>query len=299
MRPPDPREPRTSQVLRVSRRKPPQVPPLGLTEHPRRTVLVLQSHLPAQPEAVDGYAIQPAAGLDALRELARVAPPSTVVLVRTRDGDSEAEEMRELIRVTPSVPVVAAVAFREATAAQVRALLDSGVAEIASVDESGGLRALVPTLRRAHARPLKRRIEERLPAWVPEDARTLIRAAAETVVDLGGREVFAGIFGVYVRTAADWCRELDLPPPRRLLGWVRVLLALTLLEEAHRTVISVALACGYKDNSSLKRAIENFIGTPALPSIRDQRFVPAFDRFADELRALRHDAQGRRRRTVA
>jgi AraC-like DNA-binding protein len=277
--------------------KPPRVPPLGLTEHPRRTVLVLESHFPAQPGVVDGYALQPAAGLDALRELARSAPPAAVVLVRARGGDADVAELRELIRVAPSVPVVAAVDLRALTARQVRGMLDAGLAEIATVDGSGGLRALVPTLRRAHARPLKRRIEERLPVWVPEDARTLIRAACETVVDLGGREAFAGTFGVYVRTAADWCRELDLPPPRRLLGWVRVLLALTLLEEAHRTVINVALACGYKDNSSLKRAIENFSGTPALASIRDQHFGPAFDAFAAELRSLRHAGPHRPRPT--
>lgn len=273
--------------------KPPRVPPLGLTEHPHRAVLALKSHFPAQPDAVNGYTLHPADGLDALRELARAAPPSSVVLVRARGGDAEAAEVRELIRATPSVPVVAAVAFREVTAGQVRGLLDAGVAEIATLAGSGELRALVPTLRRAHARPLKRRIEERLPVWVPEDARTLVRAAAGTVVDRGGREAFAGTFGVYVRTAADWCRELDLPPPRRLLGWVRVLLALTLLEEARRTVINVALACGYKDNSSLKRAIENFSGTPALASIRDQHFDRAFDAFAAELRSLRH--AGRRR----
>lgn len=260
---------------------------------------MLESHFPAQPEVVDGYTLQPAAGPDALRELVRFAPPSAVVLVRAPRGDAEVAELRELIRATPSVPVVAAVALREVTAGQVRGLLDAGVAEIATLDGSGGLRALVPTLRRGHARPLKRRIEERLPVWVPEDARTLIRAAAETVVDLGGREAFAHIFGVYVRTAADWCRELDLPPPRRLLGWVRVLLALALLEEGHRTVINVALACGYKDNSSLKRAIENFSGTPALASIRDQHFDPAFDAFAAELRSLRHAGRRRTRATNA
>ena len=277
--------------------KPPHVPPLGLTEHPRRTVLALQSHVPA-PEAVDGYVLRPVAGPDALREAARSASPSTVLLVRADGSEADVAALRELIRETPSVPVVAAVGFREVTAGQVCALLDAGLAEIVGLDGTDGLRALVPTLRRAHARPLKRRIEERLPVWVPEDARTLIRAAAETVVDLGGRRAFAGIFGVYVRTAADWCRELDLPPPRRLLGWVRVLLALTLLEEAHRTVINVALACGYKDNSSLKRAIENFSGSPALAS-RAQRFDPAFDQFAAELRALRHSRETRRPATPA
>lgn len=278
--------------------KSPRVPPLGLVRHPPRSLLMLESDFRGRAEVLDGYTVQRVAGWDVLRERVRSAPPSAVVLVRVR-GDAETGELRELIRATSSVPVVAAVSLHQSNAAALRTLLETGVSEIGSMDGTSELRPLLPTLRRAHARPLKRRLEERLPVWVPEDARTLIRAAAETVVDRGGREAFAGIFGVYVRTVADWCRELNLPPPRRLLGWVRVLLALTLLEEAHRTVISVALACGYKDNSSLKRAIENFTGTPALPSIRDQRFAPAFDRFADELRALRHDAQGRRRRTAA
>jgi AraC-like DNA-binding protein len=267
-------------------------------EHPRRTLFVLGFDVRRRAEALDGYVVQQVAEWDVLRERVRSAPPSAVVLVRVR-GDGETGALREMIQVAPSVPAIAAVSLHQSSAAALRTLLETGVSEIGGVDGTSELRTLLPTLRRAHASPLKRRIEERLPVWVPEEARTLIRAAAETAVDCGGREAFAGIFGVYVRTVADWCRELNLPPPRRLLGWVRVLLALTLLEEAHRTVISVALACGYKDNSSLKRAIENFTGTPALPSIRDQRFAPAFDRFADELRALRYDAQARRRRTAA
>jgi transcriptional regulator GlxA family with amidase domain len=129
---------------------------------------------------------------------------------------------------------------------------------------------------------------------VPEDARTLLRAAAETVVDGGGRDAFAGIFGVYFRTLSARCAELRLPTPRRLLGWMRVLLALALLEEAERTVMNVAVCCGYNDNSSLKRAIENFTGGGASGSIRDQRFDPAFDGFAAELRALRHGSPSRR-----
>jgi AraC-like DNA-binding protein len=261
-------------------------------------LFVLGLDVRPRTEVLDGYAVHQVEGWDGLRERVRSAPPSAVVLIRVR-GDTETGELRQLIQATPAVPVVAAVSLHQSNAATLRILLETGVSEIGSVDGTSELRTLLPTLRRAHARPLERRIEERLPVWVPEDARTLIRAAAETVVDCGGREAFAGIFGVYVRTVADWCRELDLPPPRRLLGWVRVLLALTLLEEAHRTVLNVALACGYKDNSSLKRAIENFTGTPALPSIRDQRFAPAFDRFADELRALRHHAQGRRQRGAA
>ncbi|HYR08866.1 MAG TPA: helix-turn-helix domain-containing protein [Longimicrobium sp.] len=234
-------------------------------------------------------------GWPGLREQVRTAVPSSVVLLRAGEADRDIDAVRALILETPSVPVVASVPFVRTTAAQVRALLDTGIAEIANADAEVKLAALIPTLRQAHARPLKRRIEERMPVWVPEDARTLMRAAAEAVADGGGREAFAGIFGVYVRTVADRCTEVGLPPPRRLLGWMRVLLALTLLEEANRSVLNVALACGYTDNSSLKRAVENFTGSAALDSIRDQPFAAAFDAFADELRRLRYEGRRPRR----
>jgi AraC-like DNA-binding protein len=278
--------------------KTPRIPPLGLVNHPRRTLLVLESDFADPSWPVDGYDVRVMADHAALREEVRAAPPCAVVLVRAHGGAADVDEVRALIGRTPSVPVVAGVVMHQARAAELRALVDAGVAEVAMLGASGGLRGVAPVLRRAHAQPVKRRIEARLPVWMPEDARTLIRAAAETVVDGGGRQELAGIFGVYDRTVAEWCRELDLPPPRRLLGWVRVLLALSLLEEAHRTAINVARACGYNDNSSLKRAVENFAGTPPSTSIRDQRFGPAFDRFADELRALRHDTRARRTRTT-
>lgn len=266
----------------------------GQRAHPPREVLVLEGAFPSFPQRTEGYLVRGLPGWAALRESVRTAAPSTIVLVRAGGAEQQIEALRELIRETPSVPVVAAVPFARATTAQVRALLDAGLAEIANADDNTTLAALAPALRQAHARPLKRRIEERMPVWVPEDARTLVRAAAETVVDGGGREAFAGIFGIYVRTVGARCAEAGLPPPRRLLGWVRVLLALTLLEEAHRTALNAALVCGYTDNSSLKRAVENFTGPAVLSSIRDQTFAAAFDGFAAELRRLRHD--GRRPR---
>jgi AraC-like DNA-binding protein len=266
----------------------PRVPPLGLVEHPTRDVLLLRSHFPEHPATLAGYAIRPLDTAVDLRERVRSAPPSSVVLLRTRGEADELAELEALVRGTPSVPVVAAMALREVDACRVRAVIAAGVAEIAGLDGISGLEPLVPTLRRAHAQPLKRRVEAGLPVWLGEDARTLIRAAAETAVDCGGRDAFAGIFGVYFRTLSARCADLHLPPPRRLLGWMRVLLALALLEEEGRTAMNVARACGYNDNSSLKRAIENFAAAPAPGSIRDTRFADAFDGFTAELRDLRY-----------
>lgn len=262
-----------------------------LRTHPSRDLLVLEGAFPDFPHALDGYLVRELGGWDALRERIPTERPSSIVLIRIDEVEQDTEALHRLIRETPSVPVVAVVPFSRSTTTQVRGLLETGLSEIANGDEEVQLAALIPALLQAHARPLKRRIEERLPVWVPEDARILIRAAAEAVVDAGGRDELAGIFGVYVRTVASRCAEVGLPPPRRLLGWVRVLLALSLLEETHRTVLNVARACGYTDNSSLKRAVENFTGSSALGSIRDQTFAAAFDGFVAELRRLRHDVR--------
>lgn len=266
---------------------PVRVPPLGLTKHARRDVLLLDSHFPDHPWALDGYVLRPLGGWEELREAAQSAIPRSVVLTRIT-GEDDVDRLRGLVRATPSVPVVAAMRFGAAGVDVVRGAVAAGAADVANLEGVTSLAALVPTLRRAHAQPLKRRVEASLPVWMGEDARTLLRAAVETVVDGGGRDVFAGIFGVYARTLSVRCAELRLPAPRRLLGWMRVLLALTLLEEEGRTVLNVAAGCGYNDGSSLKRAIENFTGATGPGFVRDARFGDAFDRFAEELRSLRH-----------
>ncbi|HEX8393353.1 MAG TPA: hypothetical protein VF665_13500 [Longimicrobium sp.] len=189
----------------------PVVPPTGLLTHPRRTLFVLALEFADASAEVGGYEVRAMESWAALAESVRTAAPSSVVLVRA-PSDVGGQSVGGLIRATPSVPVVAAASFRLAGAAGVRALIAEGVAEIINSDVLPALAGMVPTLRRAHARPLKRRMEAGLPVWLPEEARTLLRAAADTVVDLGGRTLLAESFGVYVRTVAEKERRTASAP---------------------------------------------------------------------------------------
>ena len=262
-------------------------PPPGLAVHATRSVLVVAGHFPRLGAEQGGYRVGECASLAQLAERMRTAPPSSVAVVSLAGMEGGAAVVQALRYGSPAVPLVAAVPHRGAGGAQVREVLAAGVAEVMDADAAATLGAMVPWLRRAHAAPLKRRVQADLPAWLPETARTVVRAAAETVVDLGGRETLAAIFGVTERTVSDWCDDLRLPLPRRLLGWMRVLLALTLLEEKARTVGNVAVCCGYSDDSSLKRAIANFTGADPRGSTRSQTFPAALARFTAELRDLR------------
>ena len=259
----------------------PAVPPPGLVSHGPRTVLHLADHFD-HLSSTDRYRPRACATWDELVQNVQTAPPSTVLLARAEPGDGTLQALQMLMRATPSIPVVMAHSFRAPGAAQhLEAALDAGISEVVNLDLERTFAAMHPAMRRAHARPLKRRIEAQLPAWMSDPARTLLRAAAETVVDGGGRQVLASIFAVQQRTVADWTAELALPPPRRLLGWTRVLMALTLLEEANRTVRNVAESCGYSDDTALKRAVENFTGAPS--ATRAQTFTTAYEAFLDEL----------------
>ena len=73
---------------------------------------------------------------------------------------------------------------------------------------------------------------------------------------------------------------------------MRILLAAVLLDDPGRTVLSVAHACGYASDSSLRRAMQDFLGTGPSALRREGAFGRASRVFLGELsitRAARRD----------
>src|SRR3712207_9332148 len=75
--------------------------------------------------------------------------------------------------------------------------------------------------------------------------RSIVDAAAEVVAVGGHGRDLARSLQLSRRTLLRWCERAELPPPRKLLAWMRILLACELLDDPGRTVLSVAHACGY------------------------------------------------------
>ncbi|MBV9110730.1 MAG: AraC family transcriptional regulator, partial [Gemmatimonadetes bacterium] len=108
------------------------------------------------------------------------------------------------------------------------------------------------------------------------------------------------------RTVLRWTERAALPPPRRLMAWMRILLAASLLDDPGRTVLSVAYACGYSSDSSLRRAMQDFLDTVPTVLRREGAFSRASHTFLEELVDVKSrgreswkekaEAVGRRRR---
>jgi AraC-like DNA-binding protein len=71
------------------------------------------------------------------------------------------------------------------------------------------------------------------------------------------------------------------------MAWMRLLFATDLLDDPARTVLSVAHACGYVSDSSLRRAMQDFLGTS--PTLLRERgaFAVASRIFVEELGQIR------------
>jgi hypothetical protein len=278
----------------------PNQPPKELTEHHPRQLLVLGVSLArSRPRRPFPYSVERFRNWEGLLQAARSALPSTAVLLDPywESGQGTVHPaLGELSEVARTLPLLAAVDFHEGDPVAVRSLLCAGVADLVDLTLERTWEALLPALRAVHARPLKRRVEAGLPRWLSGNAVTLVRAAAEVVADHGGRTELARIFSVQEKTVTGWCSAEALPPPRRLLAWLRVLLGAMLLEDAGRTVSSAARCAGYSYDTNLKRAMEGFMGARTGGATREWRFDTLCAAFTRELWEKREDGRTRRRR---
>lgn len=233
-----------------------------------------------------------------LREAVSEAPPAAVVLVDPYHGQTNgggpSPHLYNVLKAFPSATVVAAM---DTTPEQYRDLWllgDWGVAEILQVEEDVSSEALRRRLLTARAQHLRLLLTRDYGVPLTGRARSLIDEAVNTVMAGGHPKDLARTLGFSPSTLLRWCQRSQLPNPRRLLLWMRVLFASALLDDPGHTVFSVGLACGYSGDQALRRAIRSVL--PYTPS--RLRTMGAFDTVSEaffrELAELRDDGAEKR-----
>jgi AraC-like DNA-binding protein len=229
---------------------------------------------------------------ESLRAAISDAPPAALLVVdpyTMGNGDvlQLSPQLRALLWEFPSATVLAAMELRPGRSHDVRTLGEWGVTDIISIGEEDTHEAISRRLRGAQGRPLQNLLQRCLPSSMSGRTRTLLMAAAE-VVSMGGRgRDLARSLHLSERTVLRWSERSGLPPPRRLMAWMRILLAASLLDDPGRTVLSVAYACGYSSDSSLRRAMQDFLGTIPTTLRREGAFSRASRLFLEELADVR------------
>jgi AraC-like DNA-binding protein len=230
---------------------------------------------------------------EALEAAIRDAPPAAMVLVDPYLAAGEAAgralspRLRELLLAYPSTPMIAAMAVTAATHEDVRQLGSWGVVQVIALGHDDTVAAIARRLQGARGRPMRALLEQVLPPETSGRARAIIDAAAD-VVAMGehGRDL-AETLQLSRRTLLRWSERSGLPPPRRLLAWMRVLLACELLDDPGRSVLSVARTAGYASDSGLRRITQKFLRASPTDLREQGAFARATAAFVEELTAYR------------
>jgi AraC-like DNA-binding protein len=247
----------------------------------------------------DEYHFQALPDWDALHEAVRDSPPAALVVVHPYDPDPApggngrasparpSPALRRLLAEYPSTAVLAALEVTPDRLEDLRTLGRWGVVQVVSLHHDDTPYSIALRLRAARGRPMRALLEAVLPPETTGRARAILEAATDVVAVGEHGSDLAGALRLSRRTLLRWCRRAGLPAPRRLLAWMRVLLACELLDDPGRTVLSVAHTCGYSSDSGLRRITQKFLGKS--PSeLREQgaftHASAAFVRVLDETR---------------
>jgi len=273
----------------------------------QRPLVVLHDKAPLRENlrqaAAKRYEFAEVADWEELRETLQAEMPVAIAVVDPYRGDGKtlATELRTLIWDFPTVTVIAAMEVRRERIRDLRTLGEWGVKEVVSLGEDDTPESLGRRIRGAQGRPLQSLLERSLPNNLSGRGRALLMAAAEVVAEGGHGRDLAARLRLSERTLLRWAEQADLPPPRRVLAWMRVLLACELLDDPQQTVLAIAYTCGYASDSSLRRAVQEFTGMQLAELRRKGAFAVAAGLFSKELEATREDAKARRKaeRTAA
>lgn len=278
----------------------PIAPPLISFAANRRPVLVMEPGLvPVFSATGAPFSVVGDVAWSELDAALRRAPATTLVVVDPYAGVRRGDRfpaVRDLLRRFPSVPVVAALELSPEMTGDVEMLLEWGVSEVVALGPESTGRALAARLRQAHARPFKRALERTLSPYAGAEARQILMAGAEVASEGGLAPELAARLGVTARTLTVRCARAELPAPRQVQAWLRLLLACVLLDDPGRTVYGAAYASGYQTDRSLRRAITTFLGVDSTALRRAGAFATAAEAFNAALRDAREAARDRRKR---
>jgi AraC-like DNA-binding protein len=222
-----------------------------------------------------------------LMTAAEAIPPHALVVVDPYEpgprGETLSPTLQFLLGEFPSLTVLAALAVHPSAYEDLRMLGEWGITRVIVLDEEDTPTAIAMRLETATGRRLRYLVRQTLSDQNGR-AHAILAAASRTVVDAGGAADLARSLHVTTRTLLRWCRAAGLPAPRRLLAWLRILLAAELLDDPGRSIMGVALACGYSSDATLRQALKSFVGTTPKFLRREGAFAVVSKAFAADVK---------------
>ncbi len=93
------------------------------------------------------------------------------------------------------------------------------------------------------------------------------------------------------KTLSNWLAVAQLPPPYRIIGWIRILVAARLLEDSSRSLEKVARELRFVSGTALRNMIRRYLGVNPDILRKHGGFEYALERFRESIASYRSAPQ--------
>jgi AraC-like DNA-binding protein len=165
-----------------------------------------------------------------------------------------------LIARFPGIPFLGYCGMGVAHAEELRELAKAGVHELVFRDLEDSPALLRAKLGRGIEARAGSLVLRRLSAELPEILHGLVSYTVSFPRESHEMERVALALGVHRKTLVNWCRRAGVPPPSTLVTWVRLLLAVEILQTPGHTVERVAHALEFASGSAFRNLCQRYLG---------------------------------------
>jgi AraC-like DNA-binding protein len=165
-----------------------------------------------------------------------------------------------LIAQFPAVPFLGYCGLGVSHAEELSELARAGVHELVFRDIDDRPTLLRAKLSRGNQARAGANVVRRLSAQLPELLHGLISYCVNFPRESHEVERIALALGVHRKTLVNWCQRAHAPPPSVLVTWVRLLLAVELLQSQGHTIERVARGLEFASGSAFRNLCRRYCG---------------------------------------
>jgi AraC-like DNA-binding protein len=211
------------------------------------------------------------------------------VLAEARDtrNDPAAPVLAMLMARFPAVPFLGYCGIGVSHAEELRELARAGVHELVFRDVDDRPTSLRAKLGRGIEACAGAHVLRRLSAHLPETLHGVVAYCVSFPRESHEIEKVALALGVHRKTLVNWCQRAHAPPPSTLVTWVRLLLAVEILQSPGHTIERVAHGLEFASGSGFRNLCRRYFGrrpaelrSPAGRETAYRAFVCALERGA-------------------
>jgi AraC-like DNA-binding protein len=213
---------------------------------------------------------------------------ATIVDMRQRDDVPDSvplECVARLHALYPSVPIVGYVDFTPQRARDILTAAHAGASEIIlrEVDDLHAVANRIIDM--GTSIDVATQIQEAIADIVPEQLHTFFQSCVEHAATGVSVNSVTTRLRRNRKTLSNWLAAAELPPPFRIVGWMRILVAARMLEDTSRSAEKVARELHFVSGTALRNMMRRYLGVGPETLRQNGGFAYALPKFLEELQS--------------